>query len=86
MTLAFRLPLSEDLRNLLLQTGPLVAPSANPEGLAPAKNITEAQNYFGPPAQAGNSVDLYIDGGEIVGKASKIIRLNDDGSVVVIRE
>lgn len=79
-TLAFRLPLSEDLCNLLLQTGPLVASSANPEGLMPAKNIEEAKNYF------GNSVDLYIDGGENAGKHSKLIKLNNDGSVIVLRE
>ncbi len=78
-TLAFRLPTQKDLQDLLKQTGPLIAPSANPEGLSPAKNITEAQKYF------GNAVDLYIDGGEIQGKASKIIKLNKDGSVEILR-
>ena len=67
---AFRLPKEEGLRELILKTGPLVAPSANPEDSPPAKNIKEAKNYF------GDLVDLYIDGGEISGKASKIIRLD----------
>jgi L-threonylcarbamoyladenylate synthase len=85
-TLAFRLPAqadipsSKELQDLLLKTGPLIAPSANPEGLPPAKNITEAKKYF------ENSVDLYLDGGTIDSKASKIIRLHKDGSVTTIRE
>ena len=79
-TLAFGLPASESLGKLLLETGPLIAPSANPEGLPPAKNITEAKNYF------GEAVDLYIDGGEIVGKPSKLIKLSRDGSFVVLRD
>ena len=79
-TLAFRLPILGELRDLLLKTGPLVAPSANPEGLSPAKNINEAKNYF------GDSVDLYIDGGEIISKPSKIIKFNPDGPVIVLRE
>jgi len=78
-TLAFRLPLNQDLKNLLKQTGPLIAPSANLEGLPPAQNIGEAKKYF------GDLVDLYIDGGEIAGKASRVIRLNNDGSVEVLR-
>jgi L-threonylcarbamoyladenylate synthase len=79
-TLAFRLPASKELRALLLETGPLIAPSANPGGLAPAKNISEAQKYF------GNSIDFYLDGGEINNKHSKLIKLSPDGSVLVLRE
>lgn len=78
--LAFRLPQSLELRNLLKQTGPLIAPSANLSGLPPAKTIQEAKSYF------ADGVDLYVDGGYIEGNASKIIRLNQDGSIVVIRE
>ena len=79
-TLAFRLPSSQALRNLLLEVGPLVAPSANPEARLPSKNIKEAKKYF------NNSVDLYIDGGELKSKASKLIKLNNDGSIIVLRE
>jgi L-threonylcarbamoyladenylate synthase len=79
-TLAFRVPASEELRNLLKQTGPLIAPSANPEGLSPAKTTQEARNYF------GDTVDLYIDEGEVVGKASKVIKLHKDGGVSILRE
>lgn len=78
-TLAFRLPAQSDLRELLKQTGPLIAPSANPEGLPPAKNIREAKEYF------GDEVDFYADGGEIGGRPSKLVRLYKDGSVEVLR-
>lgn len=46
-SLAFRLPDDIGLRKILKQTGPLVAPSANPSGLSPARNEKEAQDYFG---------------------------------------
>jgi L-threonylcarbamoyladenylate synthase len=79
-TLAFRLPASANLRELLLKTGPLIAPSANIEGLPPAKNIEEARNYF------GDAVDLYMDGETIAGKASRVVRLHNDGSITILRE
>lgn len=78
-SVSFRLPQNENLRELLLKTGSLIAPSANIEGLPPAKTIKEAQEYF------GNLVDIYIDGGTITGKASKIIQLHKDGSISTIR-
>ncbi|OGI95443.1 threonylcarbamoyl-AMP synthase [Candidatus Nomurabacteria bacterium RIFCSPLOWO2_01_FULL_42_17] len=78
-TLAFRLPAREDLRNLLKETGPLIAPSANIEGQPPAKNIIEAKKYF------GDQVNLYVDGGEIRGQASKVVRLHTDGSMEIFR-
>jgi len=79
-TLAFRLPAQEELRKLLIKTGPLIAPSANLEGLPSTRNITEAKNYF------GQAVDLYIDGGELEGKPSKLIKLHKDGTESIIRE
>ena len=78
-TLAFRIPNNKNLQNLLLQTGPLTAPSANTEALPPSTNIDEAKKYF------GDLVDLYIDGGEIAGKASKIIQLHKDGTTSILR-
>ncbi|MDR3519708.1 MAG: L-threonylcarbamoyladenylate synthase [Candidatus Pacebacteria bacterium] len=78
-TLAFRLPSSESLKDLLNKVGPLIAPSANPEGLPPAQNTTEAKKYF------GDSVDFYLDGGTITGKASKLIKLHKDGTVSILR-
>ena len=79
-SLAFRLPLPEDLQRLLKKTGPLIAPSANLEGFPPALDIVEAKKYF------GDAVDLYIDGGTIKGKASKVIKLHKDGLVTILRK
>lgn len=72
-TLAFRVPKSKWLRKLLKKTGPLVAPSANPEGLPPAENTEQARAYF------GEAVDFYIDGGELKGQPSTIIKLDEKG-------
>src|SRR3989338_7413332 len=68
-TIAFRLPDKEELRKLLREAGPIVAPSANIEGQPPAQTIEQAQKYF------GTAVDFYIDGGEIDGKPSTILDL-----------
>jgi L-threonylcarbamoyladenylate synthase len=79
-SLAFRLPQEEGLINLLKNTGPLIAPSANVEGLPSAKNIQEAKNYFGP------EVDVYVDAGEIVAHASRVVKIDSLGEVEVIRD
>lgn len=79
-SLAFRLPENDRLVSLLKKTGPLVAPSANPEGLPPAKNIKEAENYF------GSKVDIYIDGGKISGSPSRLISLSKTGEVLILRK
>jgi L-threonylcarbamoyladenylate synthase len=78
-TLAFRIPAPQALRDLLLKVGPLIAPSANTETFPPNETIAGAKKYF------GDSVDLYVDGGFLAGKASKVIQLHSDDSVTVIR-
>ncbi len=75
--LAFRMPAKPELRELLSHTGPLVAPSANPEGLDPAIDIDSAKQYF------GDTVDFYLPG-TVSTKPSKIIKIVDD-EVEVIR-
>ncbi|MCE9548782.1 Sua5/YciO/YrdC/YwlC family protein [Candidatus Nomurabacteria bacterium] len=70
----------ECLDESFIEVGPLIAPSANIEGMPPSQNIMEAKKYF------GDLVDLYIDAGVTTGKASKIIQLNADGSSLVVRE
>ncbi len=77
-TLAFRLPSSKLLRALLSSTGPLVAPSANPEGLPPAKTIKEAKGYF------GDRIDFYSSG-KVKNEPSTLISLVGE-KVVVLRE
>lgn len=68
-TLAFRLPGNNDLRDLLYKSGPLVAPSANPQGQPPAESIEQAKEYF------GDKVDFYQDGGLLKSLPSTIISL-----------
>ena len=68
-TLAFRLPKSKKLLELLQKTGPLVAPSANPEGKKPAQTIVEAKKYF------GDAVDVYVNAGRKESKPSTLVSL-----------
>ena len=71
-SVAYRIPDDEALQTLLGQTGPLIAPSANPEGEPPALSIEEAKRYF------GNDVDFYVDGGVIRDDTpSKLYRLRE---------
>jgi len=76
-SLAFRLPDNQLLRDLISLTGPLVAPSANPEGKPPAKDVAEAQNYF------SNSITLYIDDGEKIASPSTLISLLEDQPTIL---
>lgn len=73
--LAYRVPAHTELRALLTQTGPLIAPSANPEGLPPAQTIEQAKKYF------GSAVDIYVDGGTVPAdiSPSKLVRIYADG-------
>lgn len=75
--IAFRLPNSKKLIALLKQTGPLIAPSANPEGLPPAKTITEAKAYF------GDQVDFY-QAGRTNKKPSRLIKI-ENGKEIILR-
>ncbi len=68
-SLAFRLPKKKRLLELIKKTGPLVAPSANPEGKPPAQTIKEARNYF------GRKVDFYVSAGKLKSPASTLIKL-----------
>jgi L-threonylcarbamoyladenylate synthase len=80
-SVAYRAVRSELLRSIIEKVGPVIAPSANPESKPPARNISEAKKYF------GDSVDLYVDGGEVprTVHASQIIRVKADGSVDHLR-
>jgi L-threonylcarbamoyladenylate synthase len=75
-----RIPDHPELLALLAGTGPLQTTSANQPGEPPSTTIAEAQKYF------GNSVDFYVDGGDLSGRLpSTIIRVVDD-AIDVIRE
>lgn len=77
-TLAFRLPKKKSLQALLRKTGPLAAPSANPEGEKPAETVAEAKAYF------GNQVDAYVAAGRGTNIPSTLVSLIG-GKPVVIR-
>lgn len=70
-TLAFRFPKKRNLLALLKKTGPLIAPSANPENKKPAETIAEAKKYF------SGAVDFYADGERLTSKPSTLISLRD---------
>ena len=76
---AFRLPAKKSLIEILKKTGPLVAPSANPEGLKPAESIGQAEKYF------SYDVDFYIAGGTLKGEPSTLIKLNNKGEIELLR-
>jgi len=69
-SLAFRLPAKKALLEILRETGPLAAPSANIEGFPPSKNLKEARKYF------GDKVDFYQGGASRRGKPSRIIKIS----------
>lgn len=70
-SLAFRIPDDEELRTLLRNTGPLLVPSANTEGMPPAHTIEEAKNYF------GDQVSVYVDAGYQDSLPSTVARLRN---------
>lgn len=79
-SIAMRIPADAKLRNFLESTGPLLTTSANHPGEPEATNVLEAQSYF------GDSIDFYVDGGELGGrKPSTVIRVVDD-AVEVLRQ
>lgn len=73
-SLAFRIvsKRNRNLFNLIKNVGPLVAPSANPQGLNPSKIIKQAKDYF------GNKIELYINVGKRDARPSTIISFVDN--------
>lgn len=79
-TIAFRIPKRPELCRLMLATGPLIAPSANLSGEAPAETIDQAVAYF------SDAVDVYVDGGNVEGaKPSLIVAVDKTGKVDRLR-
>lgn len=78
--IAFRVPDDDGLREFLRISGPLIAPSANIEGDAPATTISAARAYF------GDDVDFYVDAGKREGKASTLIVFDEEGVPKILRE
>lgn len=79
-SLALRIPGNESIREFLIQTGPLLTSSANHAGEPTSATMKQAQAYF------GETVDFYVDGGDLSGhKPSTIIRIVDD-AIEILRE
>ncbi len=79
-SVAYRMPAVDELRELIRVCGPLIAPSANPQGMQPAMNLREAKYYF------GSKVDFYVDGGTVQNREpSQLMRLEADGTVARLR-
>lgn len=78
-TMAFRMigKKNKNLFNLIEKVGPLIAPSANPEGLPPATSIQEAKKYF------GSNIDVYVSTGTIVGQSSTLVDLSKDKTEIL---
>lgn len=79
-SVAYRLPDSEQLQQLINITGPLIAPSANPQGEQPARSAQEAIKYF------GENVDFYVDSGKVADmQPSALIRILGNGTFERLR-
>ena len=78
-TLAFRVVKPHHLKELIRLTGPILAPSANLEGLTPATTIDEAVEYF------GDGVSLYVDEGKITQNTPSRIVSISNGVLKIVR-
>ncbi|WP_238152864.1 L-threonylcarbamoyladenylate synthase [Kribbella speibonae] len=77
-TVALRVPDHENTRELLSRTGPLAVSSANKSGQPAALDVYDAEE------QLGESVAVYLDGGEATGgQPSTIVDLTGDTPRVV---
>ena len=80
-SLPLRIPDSPQLLTLLASTGPLMTTSANHPGSPTATNIKQAMAYF------GDSVDFYVNAGDLGERPpSTIIGFDDSGKIIVYRD
>ena len=84
-SIAFRMigKKNKNLYELINIVGPIVAPSCNPEGLSPAKNISEAKVYFSHKSDLWP--DLYINSGRKDVPPSKLLKY-ENGEFVILRK
>ena len=80
-SLAVRIPEDKALRSLLQKTGPLMTTSANKHGEKTAATISAAQHIF------GDSVDFYVDGGDLSNRPpSTIVMVDARGTITALRD
>lgn len=78
-TIAFRVPNKKELIEILKETGPLIATSANKEGEKPASTIEEAKEYF------KEEIDFYIDGGVSKKEPSILVNFKNENEIEILR-
>jgi L-threonylcarbamoyladenylate synthase len=79
-TVAVRMPLHPVALELLAATGPMAVSSANRTAMPPATTVGQAVE------QLGESVSIYLDGGEVpLGRASTIVDLTGE-TPLLLRE
>ena len=76
---AFRVVADIKLQEFLLKTGPLLTTSANTFGMSPATNVTQAQEYF------SDTVDFYVDAGDLSGRPPSTVAIMRNGKLQVVR-
>jgi len=75
-----RVVLDEATKDLLLKTGPLMTSSANTPGDPSSTTIKMAEDYF------GDTVDFYVDGGDLSARQPSTIIGFKNGEITVFRE
>jgi L-threonylcarbamoyladenylate synthase len=80
-SIAFRMigKRNKNLFSIIKSVGPLIAPSANPQGMSVATKRSEARKYF------GTSVDGYVYVGTKISKPSTLVEYKK-GKLVTLRE
>jgi len=68
-SLAFRIPNHKWLIEILKQTGPLVAPSANLQSQQPVVDIIQAREIF------KDKIEYFVDAEEIAGQSSTLVKI-----------
>jgi tRNA threonylcarbamoyl adenosine modification protein (Sua5/YciO/YrdC/YwlC family) len=79
-TVAVRIPNDSALLQLMEQTGALQTSSANIAGEPVATTLAEAQDYF------RDTIDFYVDGGDLSNRAASTIVQIIDNKIVVVRQ
>ncbi len=79
-SLALRIPKPATIHKLLEKTGPLLTTSANQPGSPTIGSFSDIQTLF------GETVDFYVDGGDLTGRPSSTIIQVVDDAVDIIRE
>ena len=79
--IAHRVPSVDWLRDVIREVGPVIAPSANPQGHPPALSAERARDYF------GDAIDIYIDGGLVPEdiRPSRLIWVHKNGQIEQLR-